>query len=169
MAKSAKELRAEIEAMRAMIDTGSIPEDEEPKPRKKSKRYTKTVPVRYIGGQRFQGSKNECEECSVFFYPRPQERKPINSKHAYAGRLCGENCASIVLEIAREMLAEKYAQSELPLALRLQQATEDDRPAPTFDPPAGPVRVEAMSLPAPEPSKPLTAAEKIRLKLSKKS
>lgn len=111
---------------------------------------------RKVKNRHFHSLKTEliCEGCGVTFY----EHLPAR----YDGRLCGENCATIELDNARELLdkARDYAPTSW---IRELEGNETLRKlAPEHLAPAPSIEVEPESEPVRAPQ---TLAEKIAAKL----
>jgi len=89
--QAAEDTRRQIEALEAMIENPPEPPVVRKRPRN-WRRNTKTNTFHFVGQQ----GEFECEQCGVIFtrsLPAPWE-----------GRVCGSNCAEILLSGARERL-----------------------------------------------------------------
>lgn len=104
MAKSAKEKLAEIAELEALL--AEMPDEEDEKAvatyEEKNKDPNEVVEIRYrrVKRKHFASLKHEleCEECGVTFH--------AHLPALFDGRLCGTNCAEIVIEKVRDLLAK---------------------------------------------------------------
>lgn len=176
MPKSKAEEIAELQALIDMMpddsDEEAIEEYEKTEAPDKEEileiQYRRKVKRKNWVGSRFERT---CEACGVTYYESLPGR--------YDGRLCGENCATIELDNARELLesARDFANTEWIVRLEenktLSRVTAEHlQSGPTPDLKPAPVP-GAIMRPAPKkpveapPTEPQTIAEKIAASLKK--
>ena len=162
-AEEIAELQALLDAMPDDTDSEAVQKYE----KENTEDPEEVVEIRYsrkVKRKHYHSLAHEliCEECGVVFY-----------KHlpaGYEGRLCGENCASTVLEIARDALA-CFLDPEAVATLSTALLARD--PAHLSTGGADPrLRLQGRTIEpayqAPEaPTEPLTLAEKIAARVRK--